>query len=74
MDKEHETEQFLAMIRQLVSDVQGAPYPGDSIENELYSIWYEHVQRDAQECFEFLNENFPLDKEGMEKTLQKMFK
>ncbi len=74
MDKEHETEQFLAMIRQLVSDVQGAPYPGDRIENELYSIWYEHVQRDAQECFEFLNENFPLDKEGMEKTLQKMFK
>ncbi|HAK68052.1 MAG TPA: hypothetical protein DEO40_01400 [Treponema sp.] len=66
-------EQFLSMIRQLVSDVQGAPYPGDGFEPELYSIWYEHVQKNAQECFEFLDENFPSDKEGVKKTLQKMF-
>lgn len=67
-------EKFLSMIRQLVSDVQGAPYPGPLFEPELYSIWYEHVQRNAQECFEFLDENFPMDKEGLNKTLQKMFK
>ena len=29
-------------LRKLVSDVQGAPYPG-SLENELYMIWYEHI-------------------------------
>ena len=47
-------EKFLSMIRQLVSDVQGAPYPGPSFEPELYSIWDEHVQRNAQECFELV--------------------
>ena len=74
MDKKVETERFLSMIRQLVSDVQGAPFPGPEFEPELYSIWYEHVQKNAQECFEFLDENFPSDREGMNKTLQKMFK
>ena len=68
-----DTERFLGMIRQLVSDVQCAPFPGSEFP-ELYSIWYEHVQRNAQECFEFLDENFPADKEGLNKTLQKMFK
>ncbi len=72
--EENNTEQFLSMIRQLVSAVQGAPYPGPGFEPELYSIWYEHVQSNAQECFEFLNENFPSDKEGVDKALQKMFK
>ena len=69
-----DTERFLVMIRQLVSDVQGAPFPGPEFSPDLYSIWYEHVQRKAQECFEFLDENFPADKEGLNKTLQKMFK
>ena len=45
-------------LRKLVSDVQGAPYPG-SLENELYMIWYEHIQKTAIECFEFLDENIP---------------
>ena len=67
------TERFLPMIRQLVSDVQGAPYPGDGFEPELYSIWYEHVQKNAQECFEFLDANFPTEKKGIEKAIQKMF-
>ena len=74
MDKKASMEKFVEMIRQLVSDVQGAPYPGSGFEPELYSIWYEHVQINAQNCFEFLDENFPTDKDELSKTLQKMFK
>lgn len=66
-------EKFVNMIRQLVSDVQGAPYPGPLFEAELYSIWYEHVQRNAQACFEFLDENFPMEKQEFDETLNKMF-
>ena len=74
MPKKASMEKFVEMIRQLVSDVQGAPYPGSGFEPELYSIWYEHVQINAQNCFEFLDENFPTDKDELSKTLQKMFK
>ena len=49
-------------LRKLVSDVQGAPYPGN-LENELYMIWYEHIQKTAIECFEFLDENIPQDED-----------
>lgn len=42
MDKK--VKQCIEMLRQLVSDVQGAPYPGEDINKELYSIWYEHAQ------------------------------
>lgn len=55
-------------LRKLVSDVQGAPYPG-SLDNELYYIWYEHVQRNAMECFEYLDEHFPKEKDNVAKTL-----
>lgn len=44
----------LAILRQLMSDVEGAPSPG-MLKNELYSIWYEHAQSVAQEALEFLN-------------------
>jgi len=67
-------DEFVKMIRQLVSDVQGAPYPGPGFESEVYSIWYEHVQRNAQDCYEFLDENFPLESKEFDKTLEKMFK
>ncbi len=70
----NKTEEFVKMIRQLVSDVQGAPYPGDGFEHELYSIWYEHAQANAQECFEFLNENFPINCAEFDQSLSKMFK
>jgi hypothetical protein len=43
-----------SLLRQLISDVEGAPYP-NSIGNELYTIWYEHMQRDVQEALEYLN-------------------
>ncbi len=44
-------EECIKMMRQLVSDIQGAPYPGENFEPELYQIWYEHVQKAAVECF-----------------------
>jgi hypothetical protein len=62
------------MLRQLVSDVQGAPYPGEDINNELYSIWYEHAQAAAVACFEYLDENFPEESKDVTKKLDKLFK
>ncbi|AEE16898.1 hypothetical protein [Treponema brennaborense] len=59
-------------LRRLVSDVQGAPYPG-SLESELYTIWYEHIQQIAVECFEFLDENFPKEQEDISKSINKIF-
>lgn len=66
-------QQLVNTVRQLVSDVQGAPYPGN-FETELYSIWYEHAQRNAQNCLELLDENFPEDHDEFSKSLKKMFK
>lgn len=62
------------MMRKLVSDIQGAPYPGEDFEPELYRIWYEHAQVIAGECFEYMNDNFPAEKENLDKTLDKIFK
>ncbi len=67
-------EELVELMRQLVSDVQGAPFPGNEFEPELYAIWYEHVQRSAQNCFEFLDENFPMDNTEFKDSLNKMFK
>jgi hypothetical protein len=47
-----------AILRQLMSDVEGAPSHG-VIKNELYSIWYEHAQSVAQEALEYLNTSDP---------------
>ncbi len=41
------------IIVELVSSLQGAPYPS-TINNELYSIWYEHAQIAAQEALHFV--------------------
>jgi hypothetical protein len=49
------------ILKQLVSDVQGAPYP-NVIENELYKIWYEHAQQIAIQCLEYLDKTFPQEK------------
>ena len=56
-------------LRKLVSDIQGAPYPGN-LDDELYYIWYEHVQRNAMECYEFLDEYFPTDQKDVTKALK----
>lgn len=58
MDKEG-----YGILKQLVSDVQGAPYP-NVIDNELYRIWYEHAQVVAIQCLEYIDRNFPDDKKG----------
>lgn len=60
-------------LRKLVSDIQGAPYPSD-LQDELYFIWYEHVQKAAMECFEFLNENFPNEANDVDKSLKDIVK
>lgn len=56
-------------LRKLVADIQGAPYPGN-VDDELYYIWYEHVQRNAMECYEFLDEYFPTDQKDVAKALK----
>lgn len=61
------------MMRDLVSDVQGAPFPGPDLKPELYEIWYEHAQRAAVACFEYLNDNFPEEKKDLDKTINKLF-
>lgn len=72
MDKK--TKELIELVRGLVSDVQGAPYPGDGFEPELYTIWYEHVQKNAQNCFEYLDDNFTEEKKQVQDALNKMFK
>lgn len=74
MKKDQKLEKCLKMMRKLVSDVQGAPYPGADLEPELYRIWYEHVQRACADCLEYLDENYPLEQEDISKTLNKFFK
>jgi hypothetical protein len=51
-------ERGFAILRKLMSDVEGAPSPG-VIKDELYSIWYEHAQLVAQEALEYLNNSDP---------------
>jgi len=51
-------ENGLALLRQLISDLEGAPYP-NAINNELYTIWYEHVQEAAGNALEYLNSQDP---------------
>lgn len=72
MDKK--VKKCIDMLRQLVSDVQGAPYPGSDINGELYSIWYDHAQQAATECFEYLDENFPEEATDVTKKLDRLFK
>ncbi|MCH5289601.1 MAG: hypothetical protein J1E32_06785 [Treponema sp.] len=65
--------QCVNMLRQLVSDVQGAPYPGNDFNMELYQIWYEHIQRAAVETLGWLDENAPEEKTDFSKTLKQFF-
>ena len=51
-------ERGLSLLRKLMSDVEGAPFPG-SVHEELYAIWYEHAQSVAQEALEYLNQVDP---------------
>lgn len=71
MDKK--TTKCIQMMRDLVSDIQGAPFPGGEFKSELYEIWYEHAQKAAVECFEYLNDNFPQEQKDVDKTINKIF-
>ncbi len=64
----------IKMMRQLVSDIQGAPIPSDDLPPELYRIWYEHVQSAGMKCLEYLDANFPLEKGDIDSKLNKFFK
>ncbi|MEI6876967.1 MAG: hypothetical protein WCL50_17770 [Spirochaetota bacterium] len=44
----------MSFLRQLMSDVEGAPFPG-TVQEELYAIWYEHAQGVAQDALKYLN-------------------
>lgn len=46
-------EKGFVIIKQLVSELEGAPFPS-AIKNELYTIWYEHIQESACEALEYL--------------------
>lgn len=62
----------IKMLKNLVSTVQGAPYPGPDLKVELYTIWFEHAQRIAVECYEYMNNNFPKEKNETDKALGKI--
>lgn len=72
--KKDKYDECIKMMRQLVSDIQGAPYPSEELEPDLYRIWYEHVQSAGVQCLEYLDENFPLEREDIDNTLNKFFK
>ena len=67
-------KQCLKMMRDLVSDVQGAPFPSNDLKPELYEIWYEHAQKAAVECFEYINDNFPDEQKATHESIDKLFK
>jgi hypothetical protein len=71
--QDEKIEKCVRMMRKLVSDVQGAPYPGENFEPELYKIWYEHVQRVAVECFKYLDDNYPQNQSNFTKKLDNLF-
>lgn len=58
-------EKDLSILKKLISDVEGAPYPS-VINNELYTIWYEHVQISASAALEFLDTMYPEDRARMD--------
>ena len=71
MDKK--MSKCIELMRLLVSDIQGAPFVGDDFSTELYSIWYEHAQRDAVNAFEYLDENFT-NREEIIKAIDSLLK
>lgn len=71
MDKK--MSKCIELMRLLVSDIQGAPFVGDGFNPELYSIWYEHAQRDAVNAFEYLDENFT-NREAVIRAIDQLLK
>ena len=66
MDKK--VQMCVEMLRQLVSNVQGAPYPGSDIKGELYSREFnQHFRADKTICSlkEDKDGNFNLNIDGV---------
>jgi len=51
-------DEGFAILKALASELQGAPFP-KTVTKELYAIWYEHVQKAAQDALEYLDRNAP---------------
>jgi hypothetical protein len=51
-------DEGFAVLKALASELQGAPFP-HTVTKELYSIWYEHAQKAAQDALEYLAQNAP---------------
>jgi hypothetical protein len=64
-------EKGFDLLRRLIADIEGAPFP-NTLDKELYLIWYEHVQSSAQEALEYLDERNQLSgpDEGEEPDLE----
>lgn len=55
---EQKCQESLSLLQKLTAAAEGAPYPG-SVNEELYAIWYEHMQRVLLDCLEFLHRSAP---------------
>lgn len=44
------------LIKELISIVQGAPYPVD-LSGELYTIWYEHAMKVITNAYTYIDEH-----------------
>jgi len=69
VDMDKRLKECADRLRKLVSNVQGAPYPAE-VNSELYTIWYEHIQKNAMDAFEFLDEFYPKEKDDISKTIK----
>lgn len=46
----------IKLIKDLISIIQGAPYPVD-VSPELYSIWYEHAMKTITNAYSYIDEH-----------------
>lgn len=58
MAKPEVTDDVVEIARTLLSIIEGAPFP-QNIDNELYTLWYEHAQQSVTNAQRYLNENHP---------------
>ncbi len=55
-DEYSDASQEVLLIKELISTLQGAPYP-TSVNDELYAIWYEHSLIAINNAYAFLNKS-----------------
>ena len=54
-------KEYITLIKQLISEIEGAPYPSQ-INNGLYTIWYEHAIMVATNALGKIVDQLELDK------------